>query len=136
MALEDEPLSDDGHLLHPGHFVITPDRAHLPISPAGDDEHVEQPAPDPRENRPRGTLVGTFSAPDPNHASDHFRYRLVRGPGSADNRFFRIVGRRLKTAARFDYEAKSSYAIRVRVIDSAGRSTVQTLTIGVNNVPE
>jgi len=89
-----------------------------------------------RENQPRGTLAGTLSAHDPNHTSDHFALRLVRGPASADDRYFRIVGGHLDTAARFDYEVRSSYEIWVRVTDAAGRSTVRTFTVRVNDVHE
>src|SRR5262249_6787077 len=46
------------------------------------------------------------------------------------------VGDQLKTAASFNFEAKSSYSIRVRSTDAGGLSTEKVFTISVSNVNE
>ena len=74
------------------------------------------------ENLPAGSVVGQFSSVDPN-SHDSFTYTLVAGTGDSDNASFSIVGNELRTAASFDFEAKSSYSIRVRTTD-AGRALV------------
>ena len=92
------------------------------------------------ENEPAGTTVGRFagdSAPEPGE-----RYELVSGPGDTDNASFQIVlGSELRTAASFDYEAKSSYSIRVRmVVNDGGQGerlvSEKAFTIHVANVFE
>jgi hypothetical protein len=60
----------------------------------------------------------------------------VSGAGDADNASFTIVGDVLKTAARFNYEAKDSYSIRIRSTDSSGLFTEKTFTISVTDVVE
>jgi Concanavalin A-like lectin/glucanases superfamily/FG-GAP-like repeat/PKD domain/Cadherin domain/RTX calcium-binding nonapeptide repeat (4 copies)/FG-GAP repeat len=87
------------------------------------------------ENQPSGTTVGTLSTTDPNRG-DTFTYALVSGTGSNDNGAFTIVGDQLKTAASFNFEAKSSYSIRVRSTDSGGLFTEKVFTISVTNVNE
>ncbi len=87
------------------------------------------------ENQPAGTLVGSFSTSDPD-AGDTFNYLLVSGTGSTDNASFQIVGNQLRTAASFNFEAQSSYAIRVRSTDAGGLSFEKALTISVTNVNE
>jgi len=87
------------------------------------------------ENQPAGVVVGTLSTADPN-PGDTFSYLLVSGPGSTDNDSFTIVGNELRTAAIFDYEAKSSYSIRVRSTDQGGLLVEKALTIFVANVNE
>ena len=82
------------------------------------------------EKLPIGTIVGTFSATDPN-ANDTFTYKLVSGTGSTDNASFTLIGKTLKTAAVFDFAQKKSYSIRVRVTDKGGLSYEKTLTINV-----
>ncbi|NDC64411.1 MAG: cadherin repeat domain-containing protein, partial [Planctomycetia bacterium] len=61
---------------------------------------------------------------------------LVSGTGSADNASFTIDGGLLKAAASFDFEAKSSHAIRVRSTDAGGAFTEKAFTITVTNVNE
>jgi hypothetical protein len=87
------------------------------------------------ENRPTGTAVGDFNTTDPD-ASDTFTYTLVSGMGDADNGAFTIVGNQLKTAASFNFEAKSSHTVRVRATDAGGLWTERAFTIGVTNVNE
>ena len=88
------------------------------------------------EDQPGGTVVGAFSTTDPN-SGDTFTYSLVSGTGSTNNGSFTIDGAgQLLTAAVFNYEAKSSYAIRVRTTDQGGLWFEKEFTLGVTNVNE
>ena len=87
------------------------------------------------ENKPTGTVVGTLSTTDPD-AGDTFTYSLVTGSGSTDNASFTISGNELQTAGPFDFEAKSSYSVRVRSTDSGGLTREESFTITVTNVNE
>ena len=88
------------------------------------------------ENLASGTAVGTFTTTD--QEAQTYTYTLVAGTGDTDNASFTISGDQLLTAAMFDAETKSSYAIRVRTTDSGtpNLSFEQTFTITVNNVNE
>lgn len=85
------------------------------------------------ENQPSGTTVGTLSTTDPDSANT-FTYTLVTGTGSSDNASFTISGGTLETTAMFDFEAKSSYSIRVRSTDQGGLFFEETFTVSVTNV--
>src|SRR5262249_56353348 len=87
------------------------------------------------ENQPSGATIGTFSSTDPD-TGDTFTYVLVSGTGDADNAAFTISGNQLKAAARFDFEAKSSYSIRVKSTDAFGLSTEKVFTITIIDVNE
>jgi hypothetical protein len=87
------------------------------------------------ENAPAGTLVGKLSATDPDQNDKH-TFTLVAGPGSADNAFFVINGRKLRTAASFDFETKATLSIRVRAKDKVGESFAKALTVTVTDVFE
>ncbi len=87
------------------------------------------------ENAPSGTTLGTFSTTDPD-AGDSFTYTLIAGAGSSDNASFTINGSQLRTAAVFDFEAKSAYSIRVRSTDAGGLFTEIAFTISVIDVDE
>ena len=87
------------------------------------------------ENQPSGTVVGAFSVSGPD-AIAPFTYALVSGAGAANNASFTIAGDQLLSAAVFDYEAKNSYSIRVRLIDSTNQTFEQAFTISVMNVNE
>ncbi len=87
------------------------------------------------ENEPVGTAVGTLSSSDPD-AGETFTYTLVAGPGDTGNGSFAIVGDQLQTGAVFDFEAQSSYSIRVRTTDSGGLWREEVFTIDVGNVEE
>ncbi|MEA2183555.1 MAG: hypothetical protein QOF69_2740, partial [Solirubrobacteraceae bacterium] len=82
------------------------------------------------ENQPSGTTVGTLSSIDPD-AGDSHTYSLVAGTGSADNGSFQINGTSLESNASFNYEAKSSYSIRVRSDDGHGGTFEKQFTISV-----
>jgi YVTN family beta-propeller protein len=87
------------------------------------------------ENQPVGTTVGSLSTTDPD-AGDTQSYSLVSGVGSTDNGSFQLVGNSLQTSAVFNFEAKSSYSIRVRSTDAGGLFFEKALTVTVNNVNE
>ena len=87
------------------------------------------------ENAASGTAVGTLAGTDAD-AGDTHTYTLVTGTGSTDNASFTITGTTLSTAAVFNFEAKNSYAIRVRVTDAGGLSFERAFTITVTDVNE
>ena len=87
------------------------------------------------ENKPVGTVVGTFTTTDPD-VGQTFTYSLVAGTGSTDNSSFTIVGNALQTAAIFNYEVKNSYSIRVQTTDNLGATFQKVFTITVTNVNE
>ena len=87
------------------------------------------------ENVAANTSVGTLSSSDPD-AANTFTYALVSGTGSTDNAGFTITGSTLKINASPNYEAKSSYAIRVRTTDQGGLFFEKALTIDITNVNE
>jgi hypothetical protein len=87
------------------------------------------------ENQPVGTTVGSFSTTDPDTGNTH-TYAFVSGTGSTDNGSFSFNNNELRTAAIFNYEAKSSYSIRVRSTDQGGLSIESTFPITVTNVNE
>ena len=85
------------------------------------------------ENQPVGTVVGMFSASDPDVGDTH-TFALVSGAGSTDNASFTIAGSALETAAVFNYETKASYSIRVRATDQIGLGVEKPFTITVTAV--
>ena len=87
------------------------------------------------ENAASGTAVGTLAGTDAD-AGDSHTYTLVTGTGSTDNASFTITGTTLNTAAVFNFEAKNSYTVRVRVTDAGGLSFERAFTITVTDVNE
>jgi gliding motility-associated-like protein len=87
------------------------------------------------ENAASGTAVGTLAGTDAD-AGDTHTYTLVTGTGSTDNASFTITGTTLSTAAVFNFEAKNSYAVRVRVTDAGGLTFERAFTISVTDVNE
>ncbi|MBD2093641.1 DUF4347 domain-containing protein [Trichocoleus sp. FACHB-591] len=87
------------------------------------------------ENVAANSVVGTFISTDPD-TGNSFTYSLATGNGDADNSTFSIVGNELQLNVSPNYEAKSSYNIRVRTTDQGGEFLEQSLAINVNNVPE
>ena len=87
------------------------------------------------ENVAPGSPIGSFTTTDPD-ANNTFSYSLVSGIGATDNAAFSISGNQLKINASPDFEAKSSYSIRVRTTDQGGLSTDKTLVVGILNVNE
>ena len=87
------------------------------------------------ENQPVGTTVGALSAGDPDPGDTH-SFALVPGQGSDDNGSFQIVGNTLRTNAVFNYEAKSTYTVRIRATDfgTPAGQIVRAFTITVTDV--
>lgn len=100
-------------------------RNHRPGAPELSDTEVP-------ENVPSGTAVGTLTARDQDPA-DRMTYRIV---GGADRALFDVVDGALVTAARFDFETRASYQVRLRVTDLLGLSRVATLDITVVDAQE
>jgi VCBS repeat-containing protein len=81
--------------------------------------------------QPSGTIVGLLSNNDPD-AGNTFTYSLVSGTGSTDNGSFTInSSNQLVTAFVANQATKSSYSVRVRVVDAAGLSTEKAFTISI-----
>ncbi len=87
------------------------------------------------ENNTTGATVGSFTTTDPD-AGNTFTYTLVTGEGSTDNASFSIAGANLNAGSSFNFENKSSYAIRVRTTDQGGLTFERSFTITVNDVNE
>ncbi|MDB5337325.1 MAG: hypothetical protein JWN70_2944 [Planctomycetaceae bacterium] len=87
------------------------------------------------ENNLVNAMVGTLSATDPD-IGDTFTYTLVPGTGAVDNGNFSISGTTLMVIPRTDFEAKSSYSIRVQVEDQGGLMFQKMFTITVINLNE
>ncbi len=60
----------------------------------------------------------------------------MTGTGSTDNAAFTINGTQLQWAVSPDFEAKSSYSIRVQTTDNNGLTFAEVFTITVTNVNE
>ena len=87
------------------------------------------------ENSAVGTSIGQFGVINA-AAGTTFIYSLVAGAGSTDNGLFAISGNTLTTAAAFNHETKSLYAIRVRATGSDGSISELAFTISVTDVYE
>lgn len=82
------------------------------------------------ENSAIGTTVGTFSAVDAEGGA------MTYSISGTDASSFTLSGSTLKTAAVFNYEAKSSYSISVTATDSGGLSYTKAITVDVTNINE
>lgn len=87
------------------------------------------------ENSAIGTGIGDFSSTDPD-SGNTFTYTLVGGSGSDDNGSFAIVGNQLQVGAGLNFEAKSSYTIRVRSTDQGGEFFEKVFPVSVTDVNE
>jgi VCBS repeat-containing protein len=87
------------------------------------------------ENAGDDAPVGTLTTSDPD-SGDTFTYTLVSGSGDADNAAFNILGDQLRADASFDFEADSSYTVRIRTTDAGGLWFEEAFTITVTNVNE
>jgi hypothetical protein len=88
------------------------------------------------EHEASGTLVGTFSTTDPDVGDTHTYSLVTEGCAGTDNASFAIPTgtNELRTAAMFDYEIKSSYAICVQTDDGNGGTYQEAFTITVTDV--
>lgn len=87
------------------------------------------------ENSGANFPIGTFSTTDPD-VGNTFTYALVGGAGSGDNTLFNIFGNTLRETNSLNFEAQSSYSIRVRTTDNTGLFFEKAFTISVTNVNE
>jgi hypothetical protein len=121
--------TDSGGLFTEQQFTITiVDRNDNPTDIALSNSAVD-------ENVPANTVVGTFSTTDQD-AGDTFTYTLVTGTGDTDNAAFNINGSDLRITNSPNFEAKSSYSIRVRTDDGHGGTFEKVFTITVNDLNE
>lgn len=89
------------------------------------------------ENLPSGAFVGMLYSTDAD-ANNTFSYSLVNGNGSTNNANFNVRNDSLLTNAPFNFEAKSSYTIRIRTTDNGGlvyEKQFQILINDANDVP-
>ena len=88
------------------------------------------------ENQPKGTTVGTLELYDPDKKTVNRQntYQAIGG----DTDLFTIDAKTgvIKTNAVFDYEAKTSYTLKVRVYDQDGNEDTATVTINIADVKE
>lgn len=87
------------------------------------------------ENNTIGDVIGTLSTTDPD-SGNSFTYSLVSGTGDTNNASFTIDGASLKANAVFNFEVKSSYAVRIRSTDQGSLTTEKAFTIAVTNANE
>ncbi|HZN15155.1 MAG TPA: tandem-95 repeat protein [Acidimicrobiales bacterium] len=85
------------------------------------------------ENQPVNTTVGSLSSTDVD-APDSHTYTLVVGPGDTGNGSFTISGNTLKTNAVFNFEAQSSYSVRIRTTDAGGLFFEGPVTISIGDI--
>ncbi|NMC54189.1 MAG: peptidoglycan DD-metalloendopeptidase family protein [Chloroflexi bacterium] len=84
------------------------------------------------ENYPAKTPFAILTTVDADYGNT-FIYTLVSGVGSTDNASFTIDQDLLVPLASFDYETKSSYAIRIRSTDNEGLYIEKAFTITIND---
>jgi uncharacterized delta-60 repeat protein len=87
------------------------------------------------ENNATNTTVGLLNAVDAD-PGDTLTFSLVSGTGSTDNASFTIAGSNLNINVSANYEAKSSYSLRVRADDGNGGLFEKALTVSITNVNE
>lgn len=87
-----------------------------------------------QENSLPGTVIGTFSAIDPDGGP--FTYSLVAGDGDTDNGWFVVEGNQLKVSGALNYEVQKTYSVRVQVMDSQGATLEKSFSVNVQNVSE
>lgn len=85
------------------------------------------------ENNATNATVGTLSSTDPDAANSH-SYSLVSGAGSTDNAAFNISGSSLRLSDSANFEAKSSYSLRLRSTDQGGLFFEKQFTVTITNV--
>ena len=87
------------------------------------------------ENEAPESAIGTFTTTDDDTENIH-TYSLIAGEGDTDNDAFTIVGSILNAAESFNFEAKSTYSIRVQTDDGVSNPFSKTFEITVQDVNE
>ena len=85
------------------------------------------------ENEAANSIVATLSAQDQD-VGETFTFSIVTGTGDTDNASFSIQGNNLISNASLNFEAQSSYSIRLRVTDSQNEYTEEAVLIQVNDI--
>ena len=88
-----------------------------------------------QENATTGTVYGNLDSVDPD-VDDAHTYALVVGEGDTDNDHFSVNDNTLMGAAVLDYEAKSTYSVRVQTTDLHGAQFAKTISITIGNINE
>jgi hypothetical protein len=89
-----------------------------------------------QENTSIGTTIGSFTTSDVD-SGDTFTYQLHDTANYPDNNSFTLTsGGSLRNGVVFNFEAKTSYTIRVRTTDAGGLTYDGTFTINVTNQNE
>ena len=84
-----------------------------------------------KENLQTGATIGVLSVSDIDFEDLHV-FSLPEGV--ADNDLFAIDGTELKSNAKFDFEIRDNYKVRIRVTDGGGASIAKDFTIAVTDV--
>jgi len=87
------------------------------------------------ENVAANSTIGALSTTDVD-AGSTFTYSLVSGTGDTDNAAFNINAGNLRIIASPNFEAKSSYSVRIKTTDQDGLSYEEAFVISINNVNE
>jgi len=85
------------------------------------------------ENEPAGTSIGNFIVASSVEGVAH-SFNLVTGEGSDHNSCFAVEGDQLVSTVEFDFEAQSSFDIRVETMASNGFSREDTFNVTVSDV--
>ena len=91
---------------------------------------------DVAENTPIGSSTALLSTTDEDINPSTYTYRLVSGGGATDNTSFLIQNEELYLNLSPDFEAQSSFQIRIRSTDDSGLSIEEAITINVTDVNE
>ena len=84
------------------------------------------------ENLPDGTTIGILSATDPD-SNDTLTYSFDSG---TDDSHFTISGDKLNIKTSPNFEAKSSYSIKLKATDNEGLTTTKDIVITINDLLE
>jgi Ca2+-binding RTX toxin-like protein len=87
------------------------------------------------ENLAANSAVASFTTTDPD-IGNTFIYSLVPGAGSTDNAAFTISGKILLINSSPNFEAQSSYTVRLRSTDQDGLFTEKAFLFNVQNLVE
>lgn len=87
------------------------------------------------ENRPAGTIVGSFKTLDEDVADAH-SYTFVVADGFENGSNFEIVGSQLRSKKVFDFEGRNEYKLKIRTNDGKGGEFTDDFTIAIVDINE
>jgi len=108
-------------------------------APLGEESTINLSTNTLYENNVVGEVIGQLTVGRPSTGSviiDSYAFTLVAGDGATDNSSFSIFGNQLRTNVIFNYEAKTSYSIRIRATNSGGSAVDGIFTVNVLNISE